>query len=157
MMPGPFGTRQRAAQAEDDCALVVAQNLDGVEQIENDDGNQDKQRNRQFGHGLSSLSSGLYSCGAQTSCYTPCGCRGALGASAGSTRSRYCSCPTTRSGAPAATGSLATARQISPSTSTWPSGVKRLHGRGRAAHQGVGAQPRLHCVARAPPAAPGRR
>ena len=41
--------------------------------------------------------------------------------------------------APLGTGSLATARQISPSTSTCPSGVERLHGDGLAAHHGIGA------------------
>src|SRR6185437_507095 len=36
--------RERTAKPEDHCALVVAQNLDGVQQIQNDNGDEDQGR-----------------------------------------------------------------------------------------------------------------
>ena len=41
MTPGPFASRQQAAQAEDHAALIFGQDLDRAEEVENDDDNND--------------------------------------------------------------------------------------------------------------------
>ena len=48
MIPGPFGTGQCAAKAENDTPLILAQNLDGVQQIEHDNRDKNQRRNRQI-------------------------------------------------------------------------------------------------------------
>ena len=97
---GALGRSQNAAQPEDDAALVLAQNLDGVQQVENDDGaHYDQNRNYgTVGHGnfLSLTQQGLYSSAVIADVH--------LWRAAGSTRSSNCSCPVTRSAAPLATG-----------------------------------------------------
>ena len=43
MMPGPFGLGQDPAEPEDDAALVFPEDLDGVQDVEDDDPDDDDQ------------------------------------------------------------------------------------------------------------------
>jgi hypothetical protein len=55
MMPGPFGRRAGRGPGEDDAALVLAEDLDGVEQVEDDDGDENQNRVKKSGIGIPSL------------------------------------------------------------------------------------------------------
>ena len=66
MTPGPLAGDD-AAEAEDDAALVLLEDLDGVEEVEDDDGGDEEQRDGHCVHSTSGRreSSGLSDCKAE--------------------------------------------------------------------------------------------
>ena len=144
MMPGPFGRSQNAAQPEDHAALVLAKNLDGVEQIENDDGDKNQRWNGQirtltfrFPHSArivlrSSNFSAIYAADS-----------GVAPRASGATCSSICSWPTTRRLAPLGTGVAGHRAPDLALHQHMPLGSERLHGDCLAAHHRIGADQRL--------------
>ena len=137
MMPGPLGCWQTRAQAEDNAALIFAQNLDGVERYRTRMAMTIRSGRHRIG--VPSLSRDCTPGGAMlpgVAVIEPAAPR-AAGTAHGPRRATE---------APAGTGSVATACQISPSTSTWPSRRQRLHGAGGAADERVDAEAGLHAA-----------